>query len=332
MHTDVRTEKQRKITDLLAANLPLIGLVVIVIVFQILTGGLLLTDRNIQSLIDQTYLLMIGCIGSIFLFLQGGVDLSMTSGIGTCAIMGAFALNAYGLGACIAAMLVTGLILGLFNGVIYAYTKINPFILSLSVNLVLDGLNYTFTDQLAVIQIARAYQRSFRGMEFKIGVLVVFALLVFYIYRFTVIGKYSRAIGAGEIASRQSGVRVRQIKILAFVFTGITCALYGFMTMMKSAGGGPASGLNVGFNVMMAMILGGSSMEGGLAAKFKSAIIGALIVTVLTNALSMLGIQAMLQEVIRGVIFVVVVVLTTRFKDKIEGNRYVVRKAAKKVA
>lgn len=317
---------------LVSGNLPLLGLIVIIIVFQILTGGTLLSQRNVNSLINQSFLLMIACVGSIFIFLQGGVDLSMTSGIGTCAIMGAFSLNSHGVVACIAAMLVTGIILGLFNGFIYSRTRLNPFILSLSVNLLLDGLNYTFTDQLAVIQIARKYQKAYGGLELKIAVLVIFSLIIYYFYAFTIVGKHSRAVGAGAEASRQSGVNVRLIKMLAFVFTGITCAVYGFMTMMKSAGGGPASGASVGFNVMMAMILGGTSMEGGLAVKFKSCFIGALIITVLTNALSMLGIQAMVQEVIRGLIFVVVVVITIRLKDRAEGNRYIVRKKHRKTA
>ena len=196
-------------------------------------------------------------------------------------------------------------------------------------NLVLDGLNYTITDQQAVIQIPRDYQKMFGGLGFKIGVLVVFALIIFYFYHFTTVGKHSRAVGAGVEASRQSGIRVQWVKVLAFVFTGITCAVYGFMTMTKAAGGGPTSGANVGFNVMNAMILGGTTMEGGLAAKFKSCFVGALIVTVLTNALSMVGIEAMFQEVIKGAIFVVVVVITTRVNYKTEGNRFVVRRKAK---
>ena len=320
---------RERIKHLITGNLPLLGLIVIIIVFQILTEGKLLSQRNVNSLINQTFLLMIACVGSIFIFLQGGCDLSLTSGIGTCAIAGAFALNAYGVGACIAAMLATGLVLGLFNGFIYSRTKINPFILSLSVNLLLDGLNYTFTDQLAVIQIARKYQKAFGTLELKIAVLIIFSLIVYYFYDYTIVGKHSRAVGAGAEASRQSGVNVRRIKLLAFVFTGITCAIYGFMTMMKAAGGGPASGAGVGFNVMMAMILGGSSMDGGLSVRFKSCFIGSMIITVLTNALSMLGIPAMVQEVVRGLIFVVVVVLSIRIKDRTEGNRYIVRKKQK---
>ncbi|MBQ6505690.1 MAG: ABC transporter permease, partial [Clostridia bacterium] len=185
---------RERIKHLITGNLPLLGLIVIIIVFQILTEGKLLSQRNVNSLINQTFLLMIACVGSIFIFLQGGCDLSLTSGIGTCAIAGAFALNAYGVGACIAAMLATGLVLGLFNGFIYSRTKINPFILSLSVNLLLDGLNYTFTDQLAVIQIARKYQKAFGTLELKIAVLIIFSLIVYYFYDYTIVGKHSRAV------------------------------------------------------------------------------------------------------------------------------------------
>lgn len=325
----IKLHEKSDIRRVLANNLPLLGLLVIIVVFYFLTDGKLLSSRNIKSLINQSFLLMIACVGSIFIFLQGGVDLSMTNAVGMCSIIGAYALNAGGLLSCILAMLATGIVIGLMNGVIYAKTHISAFILSLAMNLILDGLNYTVTNQQAVIPISRNYQKMFGGLGFKIGVLIVFSLIIFYFYHFTTVGKHSRAVGAGTEASRQSGVRVQRVKVMAFIFTGITSAVYGFMTMTKSAGGGPTTGANVGFNVMNAMILGGSTMAGGLAAKFKSCFVGALIVTVLTNALSMVGVEAMFQEVIKGVIFVIVVVLTTRMNYKTEGNRFVVRKKQK---
>jgi len=313
----------------LVSNIPIIGLILIIIIFNILTDGMLLRRNNVKAIINQSFLLMIACLGSVFIFLQGGVDLSMTNAIGMCSIMGAFALNSSGLVPCILAIVATGLALGAINGFIYANTKISPFILTLAVNLVLDGLNYTVTDQQAVISIKRSWQKMFNGMDFKLIVLIIFGLLCYYLYRFTRFGKESRAVGAGEEASRQSGVNVKKIKFLAFLFTGLTSAVYAFMAMMKGGGGAPAAGASVGFNVMTAMILGGSTMDGGMNVNFKSAIVGSLITVVLTNALSMVGMTATLQEVVRGVIFVVVVVISIRTRDKHEGNRYIVRKKKK---
>jgi ribose transport system permease protein len=196
----------------------------------------------------------------------------------------------------------------------------------------LDGLNYTITNQLTVIKISRDFQKMFNVLEFKILVLIVFSLITYYLYRFTRFGKESRAIGAGEIASRQSGINIKSVKMMAFIYTGLTAALFAFMAMMKTGGGGPTAGSNVGFNIMIAMVLGGSTTEGGLAAKFKSCFIGSLIITVLTNSLSMIGINSMLQEVIKGLIFVLVVAFSTRLRNKFLGNVYVVRKKAKESA
>lgn len=321
-----KTLTKERITQILISNIPILGLIFIVIVFNIITDGMLLSQRNLKSIINQSFLLMIACLGSVFIFLQGGVDLSMTNAIGMCSIMGAFALNRGGLLPCILATLITGLFLGAINGTIYANTRISPFILTLAVNLVLDGLNYTVTDQQAVISIKRSWQKMFNGMEIKLLVLIVFALVCYYLYRFTRFGKESRAVGAGEEAARQSGVNVKRIKFLAFLFTGLTSAVYAFMAMMKGGGGAPAAGASVGFNVMTAMILGGSTMDGGMNVNFKSAIVGSLITVVLTNALSMVGMTATLQEVVRGIIFVVVVVISIRARDKHQGNRYIVRK------
>ncbi len=329
MEEKKQTAMGGKVKKMLASNIPLLGLILIIVVFSFLTDGLLLKRNNVKAIINQSFLLMIACLGSVFIFLQGGVDLSMTNAIGMCSVMGAFALNAGGLLPCILAILATGLVLGSINGFIYANTKISPFILTLAVNLVLDGLNYTVTDQQAVIPIKRAWQKMFNGMNVKIGVLIVFGLICYYLYGFTRFGKESRAVGAGQEATRQSGVNVKKVKFLAFLFTGLTSAVYAFMAMMKGGGGAPAAGASVGFNVMTAMILGGSTMDGGMNVNFKSAIVGSLITVVLTNGLSMVGMTATLQEVVRGVIFVVVVVIAIRARDKQEGNRYVIRKKKK---
>ena len=333
MQTGTETSKKKiNLKGMIVENLPFIGLVGIIIAFYFITDGMLLSKNNVMALVNQSFLMIIACVGSIFIFLQGGLDLSISNGIGLCSIMGALALNKYGLFGSIVAILATGLLLGLFNGFIYSRTNIMPFILTLSVNLLLDGLNYTITNQLTVIQISRSYQKMFNVLEIKILVLVIFSLITYYLYQYTRLGKESRAIGAGEIASRQSGINVKSVKMMAFVYTGLTAALFAFMSMMKTGGGGPTAGSTIGFNIMVAMVLGGSTTEGGLAAKFKSCFIGSLIITVLTNSLSMIGINSMLQEVIKGLIFVLVVAFSTRLRNKFLGNVYIVRKKAKESA
>ena len=332
MQSGNSVNKKNMVKGIIIDNIPFIGLVGIVIAFYFITKGNLLSKNNLMALLNQSFLMIIACVGSIFIYMQGGLDLSITNAIGTCSIMGALALNKFGLPGCIIAILVTGLFLGSFNGFIYSRTNIQPFILTLSVNLILDGLNYTITNQRTVIQIARSYQKMFNVLEFKILILATFSIITYYLYKYTTLGKESRAIGAGEDASRQSGINVKSVKMMAFIFTGLTAALYAFMAMMKTGGGGPTAGANIGFNVMIAMVLGGTTTAGGLAAKFKSCFIGSLIITVLTNSLSMIGISSMLQEVIKGLSFVLVVAFSTRLRNKFLGNIFVVRKKVKKCA
>jgi ribose transport system permease protein len=213
--------------------MPLFGLIAIIIIFSFLTGGKLLSARNLSSLFNQCFLLMIACIGSIFIFSQGGIDMSITSAISLCSICAAYTIR-YGIVLSIFASLAAGLAVGLLNGLIYSRSNIPVFIQTLSVNLLLDGLLYSLTNQNVYIAIPRAIQKTYNATWIKLLVLALFALLTLYLYRYTVFGKYSRAIGAGKTATEQSGVNVKRFKLLAFIYTGFAASIFAVCVMVKS--------------------------------------------------------------------------------------------------
>ena len=325
--------KKIDIKHTLTEGIPIIGLITMIALFAIIVplvnGNNFLSSNNIVTLINQGYLMMIACLASIFLFAQGGADISLQSNIALCSILAAYTIVDFGIIPAVVVSLLAGAIIGVINGTIYSRLGLMPFIVSMAMNLILDGLLPTIANKDAFISIPRSYQKMFGGLWFKLLILGIFFLLCFYLFRYTVFGKYSRAIGAGATATEQSGVNINRYKLLAFVFSGFGAGVYAIMAMLRTGNGSPSIASGVSFNVMIGMVLGGTTVTGGLAAKFRSCIIGAMMITVLTNAMTMLGLPSMAQEIIRGLLFVIVVVITYRVTDKVEGNRYIVRKKVK---
>lgn len=114
----------------------------------------------------------------------------------------------------------------------------------------------------------------------------------------------------------QSGVDIRKTKLLAFVAAGVTGGVISLLSMARGGQVSTSTASNFEFNVMIALTLGGMPSEGGTGAKLRSVFIGCFIVSVLTNGMVLLGIDGRMQEVIKGLIFVLVLIMTSRLKEK----------------
>ncbi|MBR1780358.1 MAG: ABC transporter permease [Oscillospiraceae bacterium] len=310
-------QKSALISDLL----PLGGLIAVVILFGILTKGKIFSSFSLQTIYNQSFLYILGGLGCAFLFAQGAIDLSMGAVIALCSILGAFAANQYGIIACILVCLIVGTICGTITGFIYSHTNIAVFILGLSVCFLIKGTLYQITNGQASISIPYADKKMFTPIWISAVVMVVFALIIYYLFEYHTMGKHSKAIGAGIAAAAQSGVDVTKIKWLGFVISGFTCGMVAFFTMVKTGSGGPATGSNFEFNVMIAMILGGMPSEGGARAKIKSCFIGAILIAFYSNGMVLLGADSRVQEILKGVVFIVVIVGTYRMQMQAEGKK-----------
>lgn len=310
-------QKSALISDLL----PLVGLIAVIVLFGILTKGKIFNSFNIQTIYNQSFLYILGGLGCSFLFAQGAIDLSMGSVIALCSILGSFTANQYGIVPCIIVCLVVGTLCGTITGYIYSHTDIAVFILGLSICFLIKGTLYQITNGQASIAIPYADKKMFTPNWISLVVLVVFTLIIYYLFEYHTLGKHSKAIGAGISAASQSGVDVTRVKWLGFIISGITCGLVAFFTMVKTGSGGPATGSNFEFNVMIAMILGGMPSDGGARAKIQSCFIGAILIAFYSNGMVLLGADPRVQEILKGVVFIVVIVGTYRMQMHTEGKK-----------
>jgi ribose transport system permease protein len=287
--------------------IPYIGLVLIIVLFGALTQGKLLTFRNVKLIFNQAVVLIIACVGVTFVMSQGSLDLSQGSLLG---ISGAMAATFAAMNPALALpmALLTGIAVGCINGTLLAFFKIPSFIVTLCLLFALRGLTVIATHEGSIpIPFEMLRLDSYR---IKVTLLVMIILIAYYIFNYTTIGKSMRAIGSGEVSARFSGVPVERLKLLAYLISGVLCGLCGWLNVVRTGAADSKTGLLFELDILTALVLGGMPLTGGASAKIQSAIIGGLMLAILSNGMVLVGIQAELQQAVKGVIFLIAVYLS----------------------
>lgn len=287
--------------------IPYIGIVLIIVLFGALTGGKLLTFRNLKLIFNQAVVLIIACVGVTFVMSQGSLDLSQGSLLGISGAMAAtFAVIAPVFALPMA--LFTGIAVGMINGTLLAFFKIPSFIITLCILFALRGLTVIATHSGSIpIPFDMLNLDSYR---IKVTILIAVVVIAFYCFNYTRIGKNMRAIGSGEISARYSGVPVERMKVLAYLISGVLCGLCGWLNVIRTGAADSKTGLLFELDILTALVLGGMPLTGGSSAKLQSAIIGGLMLAILSNGMVLVGIKAELQQAVKGVIFLLAVYLS----------------------
>ncbi len=144
----------------------------------------------------------------------------------------------------------------------------------------------------------------------KAVILVLVVGVGVYLFHYTPIGKWGRAIGGNRNTTRQAGGKVNQQMFLAYVFLGLCVGVAAMFQMFRSSTVSINSGSGMEFNIMLAIVLGGFPMSGGEKASVPSAVLGAVIATLLVNGLALWGLDANLVNGVKGIIFVIMIALS----------------------
>lgn len=187
----------------------------------------------------------------------------------------------------------------------------------LTMNFLISGSLLTILGKVSFLNVNKWFTQ-FTGTTNELIFIAIVLVIVGYFFLFTKFGRHCKAIGAGVVAAGQSGVNVRRTKFLAFAISGFTAGVIAILTMIRTGSVSTATGASFHFNIMIAMVLGGVPITGGSGVKLRSVFIGAFINTVLLNGLVMWGISSRIQEVLKGVLFVIVVVFSTRLREKLK--------------
>ena len=293
--------------------MPFAGFTFIVVLFAILTGGQLYTAGNLKLLLSQSYVLLIACIGVFMVMTMGGLDFSQGSMLGVCSVVVCYLSNVNMLLAVICGVLMGGVI-GLINGFFNVKRKITSFIVTICNMYLFRGVVAYATTKTPVYGASNI--TAYNTIGFNLTFTVVIFVIAFAVFQYTGLGNRLKAIGAGETAARFAGVRVERTKMLVYMAAGMITGLAAFINSIKVGSVTSTAGNQLETQIMIALVLGGMPVNGGAKVKFYNIILGAMTYKILTAGLVMLGIEPKTQQLIMGIVFLVMVAV---FADRKTG-------------
>jgi ribose transport system permease protein len=285
------------------------SLILLIIIFTV-TSSSFLTPGNIVTILLMTAVNGILAVGITFIIITGGIDLSVGTVMTFGSVITAFFISNLHLPipAGIVAGILAGVLCGFVNGVSITKLKLPPFIATLGMMNITKGLNLIvsgarpiyFADAVAFTKIA-----TLPVFGIPVGVLIFFAtaLLAAFILSKTVIGRYSFAIGSNEEAARLSGINTDAWKIAIYSMSGVFFGLAGVVMASRVASAQPSLGVGYEMDAIAAAVIGGASLSGG-EGSILGTVIGAFIITVLTNGLRILSVPQEWQMVVTGLIVI----------------------------
>ena len=293
-------------------------LLLLIVTFEVLTGGRVLEKRNLLSLFNQSVTTIIAGLGMIFVVSMGGTDI--TTGV-VCALAGAFAAIAAGISFWLAfpAAIAVGIIVGLIMGISNAKFKVPSFMASLAILIAgRAGINWILNDSAVY---ATQQMLALDMYRFKVPILIILIAIIAYVFEYTPFGNYTKAIGENENAVVHMGVNVKKIKILAFIISAVMAALAGVFSMARTGGASNTMGAGMEMQVMMALFIGGIPVTGGIGSKIYKLILGAPMMVLLDNGLILCGSTGPITQEIRGIALILIVGLSLILNKQTIVNR-----------
>ncbi|AWR60532.1 ribose ABC transporter permease [Proteus mirabilis] len=297
----------------------LIALLLLIVVVSTLSPNFF-TLNNIFNILQQTSVNAIMAVGMTLVILTSGIDLSVGSLL---ALTGAVAASMVGadVNALVAVVgaLALGAAIGGVTGVIIAKGKVQAFIATLVMMLLLRGVTRVYTDGSPIntgfsdnadlfswFGIGRPF-----GIPTPIWLMMIVFLSAWYVLHHTRLGRYIYALGGNEVATRLSGISVDKIKIIVYALCGLLAALASVIEVARLSSAQPMAGNGYELDAIAAVVLGGTSLAGGKG-RIMGTLIGALILGFLNNALNLLGISSNYQMIVKAVVILLAVLVDNK--------------------
>lgn len=293
----------------------IVALIALVLFFFLMRPDVFLTFVNVKNILYQVSILAIIAGAQTVVMVVGDFDLSVgaTSALAG-ATAGAAMLGGMPVPAAIALALIVGLLIGLLNGVLVAYLNLSAFIATLAMMTSVVGLAFLVTQGTTLFNFPPEFNELGQGKLFEIPMPVYFAIIIsvilWFVLRYTTLGRRWHAIGGSVEVSRLSGVNVRRARLLAFTIAGFVSAIGGILLAARLGSASAVQGEdNMMFSVA-AVFLGMTIVRSG-AANLVGTMVGVAIIGVMSNGLNILGVNAYVQQVVTGIIIIAAVTLSS---------------------
>ncbi|GLV15008.1 ABC transporter permease [Alicyclobacillus hesperidum] len=310
---EFRTSWFRKLTKIREFTILLV-IVVLVVVMAIMTPSFLSVD-NIVTTILSIVMTAIVSVGMTVALVSGGFDLSVGSVMSMAGVVtGSLALN--GMNIWLAAIfgLVASVCSGIVTGLFIGKVKINPFIMTLGMQGVIQGVAYVVTQgaPLSVTGVSNSFlflgQGNILGIPVLIWILAVIVVVSDIILRRAVSARKVYYIGSNESAAFLSGIRVSRVKVWIYIFTALLAGISGILTLSRFSVAAPTAGQGMELQAIAACIIGGASLSGGEGTVL-GALLGSVLVGIVNDALVLLNVSVYWQSLVTGFVLIAAVTL-----------------------
>jgi ribose transport system permease protein len=273
-----------------------------------------ISPQNIFNMASQWAPAGIMAVGMTFVILTGGFDLSVASAYSLCAVVAAYVGQTHAPAVAFIAAIAVGLLFGLFNGILVAVVRINPFITTVGSGFIINGVALVMTQNAAFLVDNESFgvlgAGRWHGMPYS-GMLLVLFLLVFgFVLARTIYGEAIYAVGGNYEASRLSGIRVRAVVASTYVLMGGCVGLAGSIAASQLSSAQANLDPGIIFDVLTIVVVGGTSLSGGSGAMWRTAV-GLVIIATISNGFVLLDISPYYQSIIKGSIIVAALALDT---------------------
>ncbi|WNX83327.1 ABC transporter permease [Agathobaculum sp. NTUH-O15-33] len=291
----------------------LIALLVLIIVSSVFSPSFLKVN-NLLNILRQNAMLGIVLIGMTIVIIGGGIDLSVGSTVAICGLVTGYCMHLPPV-LTLVAVLATGIAAGMLNGYLVAYQNMEPFIVTLSTQIALRGLCLFLTGGTYISNV-----KTYSWLNSKIGVVSVSAIILVAMFIIfdaiavkTIFGRNVFASGGGEIAARLSGIRTKKVRMMTYVISGGMCAIAALINVARLSTAEPLAAEALEVDAIAAALVGGNSLLGGRGS-ISGAFLGLLVFAVLANFFNLIGLGSSEQQILKGIIIVIAVLISQRQK------------------
>jgi putative xylitol transport system permease protein len=268
-----------------------------------------LSVRNLTNVARQSSILAFMAYGMTFVIVSGGIDISvgsMTSLISmvTAGMMVSTGSIPFG----ILMGILCGIVVGLFNGLLIAFGTLPPFIVTLGTMTICSGAALLYADGMPIVGLPRGF--GIIGSEYvgpiplPVIIALVFFIICWFLFKYTSFGRYSLAIGGNEEAARLSGINVKVVKLLVYLYIGFLTGVGATILSSRIISGYPNLGIGMELQAIAAVVIGGGTLGGGYGTMVGT-LFGIMIIGVIQNGLNIMGVSSFVQMIVIGVIIIV---------------------------
>lgn len=288
-----------------------LGFLMIFILFSLLSPYFF-DVNNIKNILVQSSIISIIAIGMTMVIITGGIELSVGSVVALSSMFSAICITSFSLPVGVSVLLgiLVGALCGMVNGAVISYGNVPAFITTLGMMGFARGLALYSTSGRPIAQLPMSYEALASSSLLGIPVFIYYSVIAYglaWVYlNLTKGGRYIYAIGGNADSARLSGIHVRFHQTIAYLICGVTSGLGGVLLTARLNYATPTAGAGFEMDAIAAAVIGGTSLAGGQG-KIFGTLLGAILIGMLKNGLTLLNVSSYLQQMIIGVVIVLAV-------------------------